>query len=388
MRLSAATVSRKRAIATANGLRSTPWIASSAAWTRAWISRSGRVLVPAVQQAVEGAEQEVAGPAGGVDELEAFEGALLQRGFEGPVEDELLDEDRRLQQRVGVLGVLGQVLVQVAEEPRRQRLVRPGRGRGLPSSSRRRQKSSSAVTASPEGDDEAQRANAGRPAPSSRAGPRGNRRPASATRGRCPRDGRGRTRAGRRGPPAGGPPGPEIQTGLTSALSSQNRMNTLVSTQATAAWVTRSSRQATQDAAVRSLSTARWCSRFQSASRSASAATRRRRSSSRMQDLPLKVGGQGGRRGHDAPSAAGTRPWASIQSASRRKNWPGAASGSGSPVDDGALAPGQSAGRAPRSPAVGAWPGRPTGSAWSGGRTGRAARSRLAGRGGSLRARP
>ena len=48
--------------------------------------------------------------------------------------------------------------------------------------------------------------------------------------------------------------GPAIQTGLTRALSSQNRMNTLVSTHATAAWVTRSSRQATQDAAVRSLS--------------------------------------------------------------------------------------------------------------------------------------
>ena len=39
---SAATVSRKRAMATANGLRSTPWIASSADCTRAWISRRAR----------------------------------------------------------------------------------------------------------------------------------------------------------------------------------------------------------------------------------------------------------------------------------------------------------------------------------------------------------
>ena len=51
--------------------------------------------------------------------------------------------------------------------------------------------------------------------------------------------------------------GPAIQTGPTSLLSSQNRMNTVVSTHATAAWVTRSSRQATQVAAVRSLSRAR-----------------------------------------------------------------------------------------------------------------------------------
>ena len=91
--------------------------------------QAGRVPVPAVEQAVEGAEQEVAGPAGRVDELEAFQGPLLQRWFEGAVEDELLDEDRGLQQRVGVLRVLGQVLVQVAEEPGGQRAYPPGRGR-------------------------------------------------------------------------------------------------------------------------------------------------------------------------------------------------------------------------------------------------------------------
>ena len=66
----------------------------------------------------------MAGPAGGVDEPEAFEGPFFQRWFEGAVEDELLDEDRGLQQRVGVLGVLGQILVQVAEEPGGQRAIR------------------------------------------------------------------------------------------------------------------------------------------------------------------------------------------------------------------------------------------------------------------------
>ena len=82
------------------------------------------VPVPAVEQAAERAEQEVAGPAGRVDQPEAFEGPLFQRWFEGAVEDELLDEDRGLQQRVGVLRVLGQVLVQVAEEPGGQRTIR------------------------------------------------------------------------------------------------------------------------------------------------------------------------------------------------------------------------------------------------------------------------
>ena len=74
--------------------------------------------MPPVQQPAERAEQEVPGPAGRVDEPEALERPFLQRRFQRPVEDELLDEDRRLQQRVGVLRVLGQVLVQVAEEPR------------------------------------------------------------------------------------------------------------------------------------------------------------------------------------------------------------------------------------------------------------------------------
>ena len=86
--------------------------------------QAGGVPVPAVEEAVEGAEQEVAGPAGRVDELEAFERAFFQRWFEGAVEDELFDEDRGLQQRVGVLRVLGQVLVQVAEEPGGQRTIR------------------------------------------------------------------------------------------------------------------------------------------------------------------------------------------------------------------------------------------------------------------------
>ena len=85
--------------------------------------QAGRVLVPAVEQPVERAEQEVARAAGRVDQPEALERPIVQRRFQRPVEDELLDEHRRLQQRVGLLGVLGQVLVQVTEEPGRQRRV-------------------------------------------------------------------------------------------------------------------------------------------------------------------------------------------------------------------------------------------------------------------------
>ena len=75
-----------------------------------------RVLVPAVEQPLEAAEQEVARPAGRVDHLEAFERPLGERRLQGAVEDELLDEDRRLEQRVPLLRVLGDVLVEVAEE--------------------------------------------------------------------------------------------------------------------------------------------------------------------------------------------------------------------------------------------------------------------------------
>ena len=43
--------------------------------------QAGGVPVPAVEEAIEGAEQEVAGPAGRVDELEAFQGPLFQCWF-------------------------------------------------------------------------------------------------------------------------------------------------------------------------------------------------------------------------------------------------------------------------------------------------------------------
>ena len=203
-----------------------------------------------------------------------------------------------------------------------------------------------------------------------------------AIRGRCPRCGaRGRTRAGRRGPPGGGPPGPVIQTGLTSALSSQKRMNTLVSTHATAAWVTRSSRQASQDAGGALLSCARRWLRFHSPSPAGSSSTRRAgRLPGARTCLCRSVGERRGG-GHRSPSvAAGTRAWEAIHSASRRKNCPGAASGSGRLSTTAPWVPG-SCGTSTQI-ACGRRVGQvgPRAQHGSGGRTGRAARARSAGR--------
>jgi len=58
--------------------------------------QAGGFPLPPVEQAVEGAEQEVAGAAGGVDHAEALERALVQGGLQGAVEDELLHEERGL----------------------------------------------------------------------------------------------------------------------------------------------------------------------------------------------------------------------------------------------------------------------------------------------------
>ena len=77
----------------------------------------GGLLVPAVEQAGEHAEQEVSRPAGRVDPLEPLQRPIVQGRFHRPVQDELLDEHRGLQQRERLPGVHGQVLVEVAEEP-------------------------------------------------------------------------------------------------------------------------------------------------------------------------------------------------------------------------------------------------------------------------------
>ncbi|WP_326829806.1 hypothetical protein OIE13_07770 [Streptosporangium sp. NBC_01810] len=71
---------------------------------------------PLLQQPVERTEQEVPRPAGGVDQLQFRQIETFQGRGEGLVEDELLHEDRRLQQRVLLLDVLREILVEVAEE--------------------------------------------------------------------------------------------------------------------------------------------------------------------------------------------------------------------------------------------------------------------------------
>ena len=76
-----------------------------------------RPFRPAFVEPGERAEQEVARAAGRVDEPDPLQRALVQGRLQGLVEDELLDEHRGLQQGVGLLRVLGQVLVEVTEEP-------------------------------------------------------------------------------------------------------------------------------------------------------------------------------------------------------------------------------------------------------------------------------
>ena len=285
-----------------------------------------RVLVPALQQSVEGAQQEVAGPAGGVDELETFEGPFLQGGFEGLVEDELLDEDRRLQQRVGVLGVLGEVLIQVAEEPCRQRLVgqvvneSPAFARP-PEVQQRRHRITRRC-------DEAQRRMLVDQRLCGRQGREvidGLHQPLTvgalgmgAEEGKLRVEGLLPTTL-RPGDPhrldqrvvfaepdehRGEHPGdrglghPVITPGHPRRRGTFLDHRPLVLLLPVRLQLGVGRHPLTQVVL-------------------------------QDQNLSLEIGGQGRRRGHDAPSAVGTRPWASIQSASRRKNWPGAASGSG-----------------------------------------------------------
>lgn len=74
------------------------------------------MLLPLLEQAVEGTEDEVARAAGGIDHLDHVVAELFDRRREREVEDELLDELRGLEQGVGLASRLGEVLVEVAEE--------------------------------------------------------------------------------------------------------------------------------------------------------------------------------------------------------------------------------------------------------------------------------
>ena len=115
-RVSAATSRRNRAMLAANGLRSTPPMASSARRASSRRLVRGLGLDPAAEEPSERPEEEVARAAGRVDDRRVGQTECGDRRFEGAVEDELLDEDRGLEQRVRLLGVLGEVLVEVAEE--------------------------------------------------------------------------------------------------------------------------------------------------------------------------------------------------------------------------------------------------------------------------------
>ena len=85
--------------------------------------RSRLRLAPAIEEAAEAPQEEVPAATGRVDHPQVFEAELLHRRVERPVEDELLDEFRRLQQGVFLPRRLRKVLVQIAQEPGVPRVV-------------------------------------------------------------------------------------------------------------------------------------------------------------------------------------------------------------------------------------------------------------------------
>src|SRR5262249_39482453 len=80
-------------------------------------------LLPLPEKPRKCPDEKVPGSARGVDQQHLVKTELGDRRLEGAVEDELLNKDRGLQQRVALLRCLGKVLVEVAEEPRVKSLV-------------------------------------------------------------------------------------------------------------------------------------------------------------------------------------------------------------------------------------------------------------------------
>ena len=102
----AAITSRNRAIAVAYGFRSTPAI-----WSRHRCASTGAVVAGSRsrherEQTLERPDEEVTGAARRVDEPHLVEAELVDRRRERAVQDEPLDELRRLQERVSLLGGL------------------------------------------------------------------------------------------------------------------------------------------------------------------------------------------------------------------------------------------------------------------------------------------
>jgi hypothetical protein len=82
--------------------------------------RCGRrrlTLLPKPEEPLERAYQEVSRATGWVHEPYLFEAELVEGRLERAVQDEALDELRRLQQRVALLRRIGQILVEIAKEP-------------------------------------------------------------------------------------------------------------------------------------------------------------------------------------------------------------------------------------------------------------------------------
>ena len=111
----AATINRNRAIATANGLMSTPQTPSSAFWA-ATISLFSRFIQRWNSRANPPSRKCPEPHVGSIIRTVSSPNSSMA-GFERAVEDELLDEHGRLQQGVLLLRLLGEFLIQVTQEP-------------------------------------------------------------------------------------------------------------------------------------------------------------------------------------------------------------------------------------------------------------------------------
>src|SRR5688500_18230274 len=69
-------------------------------------------VLPVAKQALKGGQEEVPGAAGGVDQVGLGKAELTDRRLEGVIQNEALDEVRGLQQRVALLCIIGEVLVE------------------------------------------------------------------------------------------------------------------------------------------------------------------------------------------------------------------------------------------------------------------------------------
>jgi hypothetical protein len=84
-----------------------------------------------IEEAIEGAEEEVSAAAGGIDHRRRVEAELAHAALEGAIEDERLDEARRLEERESLADLFVERLVEIAEKSSVARAEAELRGVGV-----------------------------------------------------------------------------------------------------------------------------------------------------------------------------------------------------------------------------------------------------------------